>query len=325
MWRVEFERHGAPAEVARIAEAADPGDPGPGEVLVDIRAFPINPADLLTLQGLYAGSPELPATLGAEAIGEVAAVGDLVSGLAVGDRVILLSGNNWRQRRRLDQRLVIKAPAGAPLVQLAMLKVNPATAWLLLERFHRLQPGDWVLQNAGGSAVGRLTAQLAARRGVRIVSLLRDPNAVHALTPTGTEALLTGDADFRSRLLEITGGVDPKLSLDAVAGRGTEALADATAEGGSVVVYGGLSGEPCRLRPDQFIFRDVRLRGFWLTRHVEREAHETLAQLYGDIGALVAEGALVAPVDSEFPLSRLREAMARAQAPGRNGKVIVVA
>ena len=112
MKQIEFSMIGKPEDVVRYADAEMPSSPAAGEVLVKVLAFPINPADLLTLQGVY---PRLDAgtnAIGNEAVGEISAVGDDVGGFAVGDRVILLGLNNWREYRLAKAGEVLKMSAG---------------------------------------------------------------------------------------------------------------------------------------------------------------------------------------------------------------------
>ena len=132
MKQVQFNAFGTPHEVAACVEAPDVGAPGPEEVVIEVLAFPINPADLLTMTGGYAIRPPLPATLGAECVGRIAAIGAGVRHLAVGDRVINLGRDNWCQRRKVPAAQALKVPGDADVLQLAMLKVNPATALLML-------------------------------------------------------------------------------------------------------------------------------------------------------------------------------------------------
>jgi len=143
------------------------GAPGPSEVVFDVLAFPINPADLSMCRGTYRLRPALPATPGAEGVGRVTAVGAGVTHVKPGDLVINLQRENWAQRRRVKGADVIAVPSGLDLRQAAMLRINPATAQLLLADVAPLEPGDWVIQNVANSAVGRLVIALARRRGIK--------------------------------------------------------------------------------------------------------------------------------------------------------------
>src|SRR5499425_666735 len=127
MKQVVIDRYGAPEEVARCAEAPDVGAPASGEVVFDVLAFPINPADISFCRGTYRLRPTLPATPGAECVGRVSAVGAGVSHLKAGDLVINLQRENWTQRRRVKATDVIPVPSKLDLRQAAMLRINPAT------------------------------------------------------------------------------------------------------------------------------------------------------------------------------------------------------
>ena len=165
MKQIEFAVAGPPEKVVRCAEAEAPAAPGPDDVLVKVLAFPINPADLLTMQGIYPRADVPTPAIGNEAAGEIVAVGENVRDLAVGDRVILLSLNNWRQYRLVNAREVVRISPRGDILQQAGLKANPATADLLFSQFVELEPGSWVIQNAANSAVGR--AAISARTHLR--------------------------------------------------------------------------------------------------------------------------------------------------------------
>src|SRR5512144_3221746 len=107
MRQVLIDRYGPPEEVARCADVADVGPPGPGEVVFDVLAFPINPADVSFCRGTYRLRPPLPATPGAECVGRVSAVGAGVTRVKPGDLVINLQRENWAQRRRVKEADVI--------------------------------------------------------------------------------------------------------------------------------------------------------------------------------------------------------------------------
>ncbi|MGA8382931.1 MAG: alcohol dehydrogenase catalytic domain-containing protein, partial [Stellaceae bacterium] len=155
MKKVEITDYGVPENVARCVEAPDVGAPGAGEIVFDVLAFPINPADISFCRGNYRLHPALPATPGAECVGRVAAVGAGVADIRPGDLVVNMQRENWVQRRRVSAADAIPLPAGLDLEQAAMLRINPATALLLLEDHVALKPGDWVIQDVANSAVGR--------------------------------------------------------------------------------------------------------------------------------------------------------------------------
>src|SRR4030095_5802053 len=139
---------------------------GAGEVVFEVLAFPVNPADISFCRGTYRLKPALPATPGAEGVGRVTAVGAGVTHVKPGDMVINLQRENWTQKRRVKGDDVIAVSEGVDVQQAAMLRINPATALLLLTDLVDLKSGDWVIQNVANSAVGRLVIRLARLRGL---------------------------------------------------------------------------------------------------------------------------------------------------------------
>src|SRR5437762_13596216 len=140
MKQILIDRYGAPEEVARCAEVPDVGAPAAGEVVFDVLAFPINPADVWMCKGSYRLKPPLPATPGAECVGRVTAVGAGVSHVKPGDLVINLQRENWTQKRRVKGDDAIAVSEGIDVQQAAMLRINPATALLLLTDVVDLKP-----------------------------------------------------------------------------------------------------------------------------------------------------------------------------------------
>src|SRR5262249_47412654 len=173
MKQVQIAAYGVPEEVAACVEIADVGAPDAGEIVFDVLAFPINPADLSFCRGNYRLHPALPATPGAECVGRVTAVGAGVGDIRAGDLVVNLARENWTTRRRIRAADALPIPPGLDLAQAAMLRINPATALLLLEDHVALQPGDWVIQDVANSAVGRHLIVLAKARGIRTVNIVR--------------------------------------------------------------------------------------------------------------------------------------------------------
>jgi NADPH:quinone reductase-like Zn-dependent oxidoreductase len=322
---IEFDRFGVPAEVARCVEWPDP-QPGPGKVVVRMRVMSINPADLLTLEGRYGVRPDLPATPGAEGVGRVEALGDGVEGLSLGDLVVPLSGSCWRERLVARPETLIRLPEGIDLEQAAMLKANPATAEALLT-LAELQPGDWAIQNAANSAVGRNLILAAGRHGLKTLNVVRRPGPAEELKALGGDAVIVHDGgDPETLAAEVraaTGGALPKLAIDAVGGGATNALAASVAESGLIANYGLLSGEPCRVDPFHLVFRDVRLHGFWLLTWFRQAGPQAAQELYGRLIERMAAGEIRVPVEARYPLERIGEALAHAARPQRAGKILL--
>jgi trans-2-enoyl-CoA reductase len=325
MKAVRFSRFGAAHDVAELVEVPEPDPPGTGEVLLEIERSSINPADLLMFEGRYgAVPPKLPVWAGGEAVARVLKAGEGVTHLKPGDRVLALlaARGNWRPRVKAPAARLFALPE-ADIDQLAMLGVNPPTAWLMLHDFVTLAPGDWVAQNAGNSGVGQAVIQLAKRQGWRTVSIVRRDEQIAPLQRLGADVVLVDGADLPARIAQATAGARPRLGIDAVAGEGTRRLAAALADGGTVVNYGLLSGAPCAIDPSDVVFRDVALRGFWLARWFAGTALADQHALYRRLGAAIADASLRVEVEAVYPLARVNEALAHAARPSRGGKVLL--
>ena len=320
---VQFNAFGRGHEVAGVKEVADPGAPLAGEVLVDVEAFPINPVDLLTIAGTYASRPKLPAIPGSEGLGRVVEVGAGVTNVRPGDRVLLMGRENWMQRKRVKAGEILPIGVEADPLQLSMLKINPATALLMLKRYRELGAGDWLIQNAANSAVGTNLISLAKADGVRSVNIVRRNELVAPLESLGADVVLIDGPDLAARVREAMHYADIVLGIDAVAGSATGRLAECLAEGGVVVNYGLLSGEPCAIDPHHVVFRQISLTGFWLVKHLGAMSDKERAAMYSDLGARVASKALEVEIAAVYGIDDIKAALEHAARGARGGKVLV--
>ena len=323
MKQVVLERYGAPADVVRCVEAPDPGAPAPGEVVFDVLAFPINPADLSMCRGTYRLRPPLPAGIGAECVGRVAAVGDGVAHVKAGDLVINLQRENWTQRRRVAADDVIAVPPDLDRLQAAMLRINPPTALLLLTDLVELRPGDWIIQNVANSAVGRFVIRLARARGVRTVNVVRREALAAELTPLGADVCVVDGPDLADRVKAATGGASIRLGLDAVSGQATGRISACVGEGGVVCNYGSMSGEDPVMPRSKLIGAGQSLVGFILGRAMAPRSRAQVRAIYGELAEQVRAGLLTAPVERIYPIEEIQAAVAHAEQGGRRGKILV--
>jgi len=315
---------GQPDRVIELVEQADPGDPGPGEVRVDSEFVPINPADVLNLEGRYgAEPPRLPMNPGAEGVGRITAIGAGVAHVKVGDRVLLPGPGTWRERTKAPAKMVFPLPAGVDPKQLAMLRVNPPTAYLMLQQFVPPKAGNWVVQNAANSGVGHCLIRLARDEGLKTINVVRRPELVAPLRASGGDVVLTDGPDLDARVRDAIGGGALPLAIDAIGGEATQRLARCVAENGIVVNYGLLSGEACRVDARETVFRNVTLRGFWLRRWYVETPPDQIAATYRKLAAKVADGSLTVDVEAVYPFDKIREAVAHAARGGRSGKILM--
>lgn len=317
------ERGPVPQDVIRVVEFELP-PLAAGQVRVAVLAAPINPSDVLTLTGDYGLLPPLPAVGGNEGVGRVIEVADDVQGLDVGTVVLLPVGcGTWSTHLNLPAKALVPLPSGVDPVQLSMLTVNPPTALLMLSEFVDLRPGDWVIQNAANSAVGGYLIQLAKLRGINTVNVVRRASAIEAVKDSGAEHVVVDAEDLPRRVREATGGAGIRLAIDCVGGVSTENLARCLLEGGTLVNYGAMSGERCMISPRYFVFRDIVLRGFWLSQWFKTAAPEKRVAVFGQIAALIAEGKLQARIQARYDLDHIKQAVQAAASGARDGKIVI--
>ena len=324
MWVAEHFAFGVPEKAVRLVEQPDPGEPGPGEVIIDAEYAPINPADLLNFEGRYGATPpKLPQIPGAEGVGRIARCGEGVAHVKPGDRVLLPGPGTWRARIKAPARSVFALPEAADPQQMAMLRVNPATAHLMLRDFVPPEAGTWLIQNAANSGVGQCLIRLAREAGMKSVNVVRRAELVAPLRAIGGDVVLLDGPDLDAQVREALGGGKLALAIDAVGGAATQRLARCVDENGIVVNYGVLSGEPCRVDGRDTVFRNVSLRGFWLRRWFMVTPPEQIAATYRKLAGQVADGTLVVPVERVYPLREVAAALAHAARGGRSGKILL--
>lgn len=328
MKAVVCERFGEPAEVLQVRAVPEP-EPGPGEVRVRMRYSPINPSDLLVVRGRYGRLPTLPATPGFEGVGVVEKVGPgwlaWLRGLRPGRRVVVLNsrGGNWQEQVVVPARQLLPLADDIPDEQGAVFFVNPATAVVMTRYVLALRPGDWLLQTAAASALGRMIIRLGKHQGFRTINVVRRREQVDELRRLGGDAVIClAEESLPERVRQLTGsGV--RLALDAVGGSTGAAVVASLGPGGRLLVYGTLSGEPIPLDPRQLMVGSKRIEGFWLAEWLARQRLPTLLALFRTVQRLIRTGVLTSSIEAIFPLEQIQEAVRRAEAPGRQGKILL--
>lgn len=324
MLRAQYQQRGPrPDELIEAVEFATP-ELKEGEVLLELLAAPINPSDVLTITGGYGILPPLPAFAGNEGVGRVAVHGPGVSKPPIGQTVLLPVGTGtWSTHMVAEAAKLVPLPNDADPIQLSMITINPPTAALMLSEFVDLQPGDWIIQNAANSGVGYYLVQLAKLRGFKTVNIVRRESLIAPLKAEGADVVIVDGEKLAKRVAEATGGAAIKLGIDAVGGSACARLGECLAPEGTLVNYGMMSGEPCHLSAGMLVFKDVRVRGFWLAKWFRSASREEQQKLYGELTALIVQGKLRAPVHQTYSVKDIKQAVAKAAQGERDGKVIV--
>ncbi len=289
-----------------------------------MRYAPINPADINVIQGNYGRKPRLPCIPGHEGAGVVEAVGGEVASLKVGDPVIpLLGAGTWSQHMVAAEQFFARLPAAINLAQAAMLRINPVTAWLLLQEFQPLVEGDWIAQNAANSSVGRALIQIAKKRGIRTLNFVRRAELIPELTALGGDAVFTDDAEGLAAARERLDGEKVHLAANGVSGDSAIRLMDLLAPGGTLVTYGAMSLKSLKVPNGFLIFKDLHLRGLWVTRWLEHAGAGKLYEVLEPLTEMMLACELVLPIEEIVPFQEASRALARAAEPSRAGKILL--
>ncbi|MDP4624785.1 MAG: 2-enoyl thioester reductase domain-containing protein [Akkermansiaceae bacterium] len=318
--RLIFENHGEPSKSLSLInfQTAALKD---GEVLLEIHAAPINPADLNYIEGTYGIKPELPSTVGMECSATVLESSSAT--LSSGDLVFPISQiGGWATHTVTSAENLIKLPSEIDHLQAAMLKVNPATAWLLLNHFEKLQKGDWVTLNASNSGVGQCVIQLAAAMGVKTACFLRNETLAPELTALGAELVLPDTAGGYEAAKLAIGKTKAKLAFNAVGGDSALRLMKLLAHSGTHITYGAMGRKPLTVPNGPLIFGDLRIRGLWVTEWIKHATRPEIEETYGHLARLILDGSLRQQVDSVHSLENFTTALGRLVASDRNGKVL---
>ena len=317
-----YETHGNPADVLHIESRPWP-TPAPGEVIVKMRAAPINPADLNQIEGKYPVRAELPATPGFEGAGIVVVVGADVKGLTSGALVILPHNvGTWRDAVAVKADELVVVPADIKPVHAAMLKINPMTAWRLLHDYVDLARGDWLIQNAANSAAGRAVIQIAHELGYKTVNVVRRSELIDELRADGGDIVLVDSENLRHEVAEAIGGRPIRLGLNAVGGESALRLANCLAPGSTLVTYGAMSLQPLKIPNGLLIFKDLRFRGIWINKWYDNATPAQRMEAFQHLFEMAKRGLLQTKVEKAYPLSEAKTAVAHAARGQRSGKII---
>ncbi|WP_395408342.1 zinc-dependent alcohol dehydrogenase family protein [Pseudoduganella sp. UC29_106] len=329
-----IERNGEPSQVVQWRELPEPM-PGPTEVRVKMLLAPVHPSDLHIIRGRFARQrqPQLPASPGSEGVGIIDAVGSDVSPARVGERVVLLDvAGTWREKVISPSERAIPVPEGISDEDAAQALINPMTAWAMTVSEHQLQRGDWLVQSAAGSTVGRLVLQIAKMQGFRTINLVRRKEQVAEIQELGGDVVIcTADEDWPEQLKEATGAGGIVSAIDCVAGRTGATLARQLALNGRMLVYGALSShrqtDPAAFEMPIFapalVYSSVEVRGWlvfsWLARKGVTEASQALRHLM----ERMAEGSLKLPASRRYALDQAFDAFSAAESAGHDAKPLL--
>src|SRR5258705_4418713 len=259
MRQLQLVAFGEPSQVVELKTVPEPVL-GQDDVLVAMEAASINPSDFLLVRGIYGVRPALPFSVGAEGVGRVTQAGSKVDVALQGKRVLILptlEQGTWADQVVVPVRNVVPMSAEADPLQLAMIGINPATAYLLLSRYVSLMPGDWIGQTAANSAVGQYIIRLAKLAGVRTLNVVRREEAAEQVRQFGADRVVLQGDNLHKEIEEALGGKKLSLVLDIVGGTPVGELAKALKSGGPGVIYPQQNGEFPTHSPQNLVLRGL--------------------------------------------------------------------
>src|SRR3981189_2942648 len=215
----------------------------------------------------------------------------------------------WAERIKADAR-ILRPLGDGDVNQLAMLSINPATAWLLLTEYVTLPPGAWVIHNSANSGVGRALIPIAKSLGLKTVNVVRRDDVVAEVKAIGGDVVLVDGPDLAKRVAAETGKAPIALAVDGVGDTATTNLLGCLAEKAVHVFYSTISGKPSVVPATHFIFRDISMRGFWLANWFKTARPDQITQMYDRLTPLVASGAISAPIAGTYRFAEVAEAVA---------------
>lgn len=314
MKALQFAEFGDARDVLELVDLDEPATPAQGHVLVGVEYSPVNFHDLFFIGG-HLAPPVLPAVAGNEGVGRVLAVGQGVTNVVVGDRVVLpLLSGGWRERLVIPHSGLFALPDG-PVEQLAMLGSNVPAAGLMLSEYATLTPGDWVIQNAANGGVGRSVIVLAHERGLRTVSVVRRAEVVDELLSAGADVVVVEGADVHREIAAQTLGATIALGIDSIGGGAADTLLAALAPGTALVSYGNASG--AAIDTDAAAAKGITVSNIFVGAY---DNAAEVVPVIEEAAPLVASGALTVPIEAVYDLADYKAAIEHVQ---RGGKVLL--
>ncbi len=314
------------ADVLTVKDVPVP-EPKAGEVRIKVKAAPVNPSDVVFIQGVYGISPQFPdSPVGFEGAGEIDVIGTGIgSGLKIaqGQRVAFAALGTWSEYVVAPAISLLPIPDNLSFEEGAQFFVNPFTAVTMLDEV-ALKKGDWLLLTAAFSSLNKMVIQLAQKAGVRVIGTVRRTEQVQPLLDLGAEAVVNTEEDsLADRVKSLTEGKGVQACFESVGGDiGTQAIAS-LGKDATMLIYGLMSGEEAKISYGPTIFRTPTIKGFWLSRWMEELSVRAKARAAKQVYNMVKQGDVTLDVEKTFPLAQASEAVTYSTQSGRTGKVVI--
>ncbi len=319
MKAVIFKECGAWNDKLELAEI-NLEDPGAEEVQIKIVARPINPSDEMFIYGVYRQKPVFPQIAGLEGAGIIEKSGRLIARDLVGRHVIFRTRNTWAERINLKLSQIRLVPNDLNFETTCQLSLNTLTGYALLEESN-LSAGEWLILTAANSTICRQIIQLAKRKNLKVIAIVRKDGYEAMLKNLGaTEVLNSENDNLEKQIMAITGnGVN--AILDAVGGKLGSVLFKAAASKSKIIIYGRLSDENVSFYYGTVVYKNLKIEGFGIDSWIADKKKSELDSIWSDIIYLVNNKLLQVSYDKIYELQNFKEAINYYQKTGN--KVIL--
>lgn len=314
-------------ENLRLEDAPAPS-PGRGEVLVDMHAAAVNFPDLLTVQGKYQVRPDLPFVPGKEGAGVVAAVGEGVTRLRPGDRVMVqVEYGTFAEQAVAPERDCYAMPDEMAFDQAAAVGIAFQTAHFALIDRAAVRPGETVLVTGASGSVGLAAMQLAKLLGCTVIAGLTTPGKEPDARANGADHVIDlsrGDPreSVRDQVKELTGGKGVDVAIEIVGGAVFAGALRSVAFRGRLVVVGFTSGEIPRFRANYVLLKNIAVTGLDRGQYRDR-APAWMRRVQDEIFGWCLEGKIHMPIQARLPMERFLEAFDVIRNRAVRGKVVL--
>ena len=352
MWAVQMKECGEPSEVMYINENAPKPEPKPGQALIKMQAFTVNPSDFMHVRGVWASKPDtFPATGGMEGVGvveKIASNADGVEyGIAPGMRVVFWHGfaegctGSWAeycvipekecfQIQQSEEALSSEKAAGVFLNPMTMIGVMDELKMDVENKEHSNGPksGDWILQNAGNSSCSKFLTQFLKQRGMKVINVVRRSEQVNFLKELGSDVVIATDqndfVDLKTEVYKVTDGKGVKYALDSIYGSKIDSLLECLDVHGTIVSYGFMDGAVGTVTAWPLILGLRSLRGFAIAAWLPIQPREKIQRLVNISANLHSDGSVKVPTKL-FPYINALEGLKLAETPNASTKVVISA
>ena len=310
-WRVD--ELGEPRDALGLVEQDAP-EPGPGQVLVRVRASPINFPDVLLCRGEYQTKPDLPFTPGVELCGEVTARGEDVTGLSTGDRVIggaVLPHGAFGEYAVMDASRALPAPRALSDAEASALFIGYQTGWFGLHRRAALQPGEVLLVHAAAGGVGSAAIQLGKAAGATVVGVAGGPDKARVARELSADVVVDRhEQDFVPVVKELTGGRGADVVYDPVGGDTYARSTKCIAFEGRILVIGFAGGTIPTPGLNHALIKNYSIVGLHWGLYGQKEPQAVL-DAHDELCKLADAGSVRPLVSEELPLDQVADGVQR--------------